>query len=248
MQDKNIIPHNQIDRLINILTWAVAALVALIGAIALYISYEALYQTALVNGYSGLRAYVWPALIDAPLVVFTLAVLVAQLMRQRVVFWAFLVVVYTVATIAFNLAHAPQTLLGWGVAVAAPVGLLLTTEALRHLAKVHIERLVTLSSLSELRHKLDGLTAQRDSLAATIEQQEAKLSHILAQQTDAKQVTNRANVEEMNAAKDAKMQQRREQVLTLLNLQMSQKDIAERLEVSSATIRRDIKALNGRVQ
>lgn len=248
MQDTNIIPHNQIDKLIKFLTWAVAALVALIGAIALYISYEALYQTALDNGYSGLRAYVWPALIDAPLIVFTLAVLLAQLMRQRVIFWAFLVVVYTVATIAFNLAHAHQTALGWAVAVAAPVGLLLTTEALRHLAKVHIERFVTLFSLSELSHQLDGMTAQRDSLTTTIEQQEEKLSDILSQQTEAKQATNRANVKEMNAAKDAKIQERREQVFTLLNLEMSQKDIAEKLGVSSATIRRDVKALNGRVK
>jgi len=173
---------NTQTRIMNTLTAIVALVVLTIGAFAFVTSYDALYATGLQNGIPEAKAWIWPLLIDAPLVVFTLAVLVAQISRQGIKLWAVLVILYTLATIGFNLAHAVQTWLGWAVAIAAPVGLLLTTEALRHLAKFIIERQAMIESLAELAAHYSDLAARRDALAAQVDRLESKLSELKSEE------------------------------------------------------------------
>ncbi len=120
------------------------------GAGAFVISYDALYATGATYGVPAANAWIWPLLIDAPLIVFTIALLVSQIMRQSARLWAGLVILYTLATIGFNLSHAIPSPLGWTVAIVAPIGLLLTTEALRHLAKTIIERQAAIDTLADL--------------------------------------------------------------------------------------------------
>src|SRR5262245_54445429 len=135
------LPH--INKIANSLTVTVALLVFLIGAGAFTLSYDALYATGQANGIPMSKAWIWPLIIDIPLIVFTLAMLIFQIMRESIKLWAGLVILFTLATVIFNLSHAQDTPLGWTVAIVAPVGLLLTTEALRHLAKTIIERQAT---------------------------------------------------------------------------------------------------------
>lgn len=247
MQDNNILPQNGIDRLIRFKTWLVALLVAAIGVIALYISYDALHKTALENGYAGARAYLWPALIDAPLVVFTLAVLVAQLMRQSVKLWAGLVIVYTVATIGFNLSHANQDALGWAVAVAAPLGLLLTTEALRHLAKVQIERYAVTVELSQMVQKLKLKRQEADTLQRQIEQASDKLEKLRSDINSDISGKNHRNVADLNDARSSKMQERVNKTYQMLQEGFDKSDIAAELDVTLRTVERYITMLNGKV-
>lgn len=247
MQDNLILPQSGIDRLIHFKTWLVAALVAAIGAIALYISYDALYQTALQNGYTGARAYLWPALIDAPLVVFTSAVLAAQLLRQSVKLWAGLVIVYTAATIGFNLAHAQQDALGWGVAMAAPLGLLLTTEALRHLAKVQIERHAATVSLSDIVQHLRAKRHEADAIQRQIEQANDKLERLQRDISEDISRKNHRNVADLNAVRDAKMTERVNKTYQMLQEGFDKSDIAAELDVTPRTVQRYITLLNGKV-
>lgn len=227
-------------RIVNTLTAAVGLLVLLIGAGAFVLSYDALYATGLANGIPTGKAWIWPLLIDGPLVVFTLALLAAQLTRQGIKLWAGLVILYTLATVGFNLSHAQPSPLGWTVAIVAPVGLLLTTEALRHLAKNIIERQAAVGSLAELSNQLVTRRADLDRLNGQIERAAA---HLDALKSQAKSLS----VQELQAARQAKIDERRDKVLELLGQELEERDIADQLGVSVKTIRRDIVALNGKV-
>lgn len=152
-------------RIVNGLTATVAIMVFLIGAGAFILSYHALYTIGQSNGVSTVKAWIWPLLIDMPLVVSTLALLVAQIMRQSITLWAGLVILYTLATIGFNLSHAQPSPLGWTVAIVAPIGVLLTTEALRHLAKTIIERVTACQTWSR---KLAASSERREAICCPV--------------------------------------------------------------------------------
>lgn len=231
-------------RIVNALTAAVALMVLLIGAGAFTLSYDALYATGAAYGLPPSKVWMWPLLIDLPLVVFTLAMLVAQITRQSIKLWAVLVGLYTLATIGFNLSHAQPSPLGWFVAIVAPLGLLLTTEALRHLAKNIIERQAVVSSLAELTAQRDTLTADLNKLNGQIERARIQLGDIKAGQIG----QNAPSVTELNEAKQAKIDTRRASVLSLLGEGLSPADIASELNVTVRTIKRDISALNGQVR
>lgn len=231
-------------RIVNSLTATVALLVLLIGTGAFVLSYDALFVTGLAHGIPDGKAWIWPLLIDGPLVVFTVALLVSQIMRHSAKLWAGLVILYTLATVGFNLSHAQPTPLGWTVAIVAPVGLLLTTEALRHLARNIIERQAVVSTLAELAAQRDTLTANLDKLNGQIERARVQLDDIKAGQIE----QNARSVTELNEAKQAKIDTRRASVLSLLSEGLSPADIASELNVTVRTIKRDITALNGQVR
>lgn len=234
-------------RIVNSLTATVALMVLLIGAGAFTLSYDALYATGAAHGIPTGKAWIWPLLIDGPLVVFTLALLAAQLTRQGIKLWAGLVITYTLATVGFNLSHAQASPLGWTVAIVAPVGLLLTTEALRHLAKTIIEHAATVQTLAELSVRTEKLTADLDRIDRQKEKSQAELDALQAAIKAGKVEQKAASIQEMNAARAAKIEARREQVLDLLGQQVSQEEIASRLGFSVRTIRNDIRQLNGKV-
>lgn len=231
-------------RIVNTLTGTVALMVLLIGAGAFVLSYDALYATGAAHGLPPSKVWIWPLLIDAPLIVFTLALLISQIMRSSAKLWAGLVILYTLATVGFNLSHAQQSPLGWTVAIVAPVGLLLTTEALRHLAKTIIERQAVVSTLAELTAQRDTLTADLDKLNGQIERAQRQLEDIQAGQIG--EIS--ASVQDLNAARQAKIDTRRASVLSLLSEGLTPADIASELNVTVRTIKRDITALNGQVK
>lgn len=233
-------------RITNGLTATVALLTLAIGAGAFTLSYDALYETGARYGVPLAKAWIWPLLIDAPLIVFTLALLVSQILRQSARLWAGLVILYTLATVAFNLSHAQPTPLGWLVAIVAPVGLLLTTEALRHLAKTIIERQAVVDSLAELSEQADQARAHLAQLLSQTESAAHKLESIKSD-IKAEQMRQKSmSIAELNAAKFAKIEQRREQVLSLLAQGLKPGDIAGELNVSLATVKRDVAKLNGK--
>lgn len=231
-------------RIVNSLTAAVALMVLLIGTGAFTLSYDALFATGLTNGIPTGKAWIWPLLIDGPLVVFTVALLVSQIMRSSAKLWAGLVILYTLATVGFNLSHAQPSPLGWTVAIVAPVGLLLTTEALRHLARNIIERQADVSTLAELSKQLFTSRADLDKLNGQVEAARVQLQDIRNGQIE--EIS--ANVQDLNAARQAKMDTRRASVLSLLSEGLSPADIASELNVTVRTIKRDITALNGKVE
>lgn len=236
------------QKIVNILTGIVTLLVFLIGAGAFVLSYDALYATGQQHGsFVPNKVWIFPLLIDAPLVVFTLALLIFQIMRQSVKLWAFLVILYTLATIGFNLSHAQPSPLGYTIAIVAPLGLLLTTEALRHLAKVIIERQAVVSSLESLVAQYDAMAEQQTILSQQIAKSSERLEAIKAETKSALFQQNAKSIADLNAARQEKIDNRRNQVLLMLQEEMSHEEIAKELGFSIRTIRNDIKQLNGKV-
>jgi DNA repair exonuclease SbcCD ATPase subunit len=86
------------------------------------------------------------------------------------------------------------------------------------------------------QNKLDQLAQHRDTL-------QAEIDNLMTAQSDIEQGTYRGNVTDLNAARQSQMEQRRMELLPLLDSDLTQKQLAERFDVTPQTIRRDIKAL-----
>ena len=65
---------------------------------------------------------------------------------------------------------------------------------------------------------------------------------------DSLKATKQRNVTKMRQAKQDKVSERRDKVLSFLQAGMSEDDMAAELDVSVRTIQRDISALNGQVK
>ncbi len=107
-----------------------AAGVLLLAAAAFTLSYDALHQLALDSRVRPALAWLWPVVIDGTIVVALLTVLAAKRAAARAAYpWA-LAGLFSAASIAFNIAHAPDRPVAQLVFAMAPVALVLTTHLL----------------------------------------------------------------------------------------------------------------------
>lgn len=165
-----------------------SSLVALLALGAFVLSYDALRHVALDYGVGASLVYVWPLLIDFALIVFSMAVLRANL-RGEPAWWPWvLVVVFTLTTIGFNLIHANDVILNrdvtrYLVAIVAPVALFLSFETLMTMVKGEITYRNAASRLDAVRHNIDASTAQLDALCRDIEAGQRQLDAIFSDTT-----------------------------------------------------------------
>jgi len=150
-----------ISRLTAVLVFALA-----VGAFVL--SYAALRDLAAHNGLNDWRAYIWPLMLDAALVVCSLAVLRANLQSERAVYPWFLVGLYTLATIAFNVAHAPTNTMGRLVAVVAPLSLFLSFELFVSMLRSEVKHYNALRALQDIQHRVNDLQGQQAALRESL--------------------------------------------------------------------------------
>jgi hypothetical protein len=155
-----------------------AGLVFLLAAGSFILSYSNLYETGLSLGLSPKLAWIWPLLVDFALIVFSLAVVRAGLHNERT-WWPWLLVgVYTVATVAFNIYHAPANLAAQIVAIVAPVSLFLSFETLMGMLKSGVRRSGLVQSIAQITAelaKLEGLYRDRqDNLEAELKRVEGE--------------------------------------------------------------------------
>jgi hypothetical protein len=107
-----------------------AAGVLLLAAAAFTLSYDALHQLALDSRVRPALAWLWPVVIDGTIVVALLTVLAAKRADARAAYpWA-LAGLFSAASVAFNIAHAPDRPVAQLVFAMAPVALVLTTHLL----------------------------------------------------------------------------------------------------------------------
>lgn len=163
------------NRIISILT---ALLVFLLAVGAFVLSYSVLRDLAADYGLNDWQAYIWPLMIDAALVVCSLAVLRANLHRERAVYPWLLVALYSLATIAFNVIHAPDNLIARLVAVVAPISLLLSFELFVSMLRAEVKRHSAISSLQEIQKDIENLSEQKNGLVEQIGGTQAKLDKL----------------------------------------------------------------------
>jgi Protein of unknown function (DUF2637) len=104
--------------------------VLLLAAAAFTLSYDALHQLALDSRVRPALAWLWPVVIDGTIVVALLTVLAAKRASRGAGYpWA-LAGLFSLASVAFNIAHAPDRPVARLVFAMAPVALVLTTHLL----------------------------------------------------------------------------------------------------------------------
>jgi Protein of unknown function (DUF2637) len=107
-----------------------AAGVLVLAAAAFTLSYDALHQLALDSRVRPGLAWMWPVVIDGTIVVALLTVLAGKRAAVRAGYpWA-LAGLFSLASVAFNVAHAPDRPVARLVFAMAPVALVLTTHLL----------------------------------------------------------------------------------------------------------------------
>jgi hypothetical protein len=107
-----------------------AAGVLVLAAAAFTLSYDAWHQLALDSRVRPALAWLWPVVIDGTIVVALLTVLAAKRAATRAAYaWA-LAGLFSLASVAFNIAHAPDRPVAQLVFAMAPVALVLTTHLL----------------------------------------------------------------------------------------------------------------------
>jgi hypothetical protein len=110
--------------------WISAAGVVVLAAAAFTLSYDALHQLALDSRVRPGLAWMWPVVIDGTIVVALLTVLAAKRAAASTGYpWA-LAGLFSAASVAFNVAHAPDRPVAQLVFAMAPVALVLTTHLL----------------------------------------------------------------------------------------------------------------------
>jgi hypothetical protein len=107
-----------------------AAGVLLLAAAAFTLSYDALHQLALDSRVRPALAWLWPVVIDGTIVVALLTVLAAKRAAARAGYPWVLAGLFSAASVAFNIAHAPDRPVAQLVFAMAPVALVLTTHLL----------------------------------------------------------------------------------------------------------------------
>jgi hypothetical protein len=107
-----------------------AAGVLVLAGAAFTLSYDALHQLALDSRVRAGLAWLWPVVIDGTIVVALLTVLAAKRAGRGASYpWA-LAGLFSAASVAFNIAHAPDRPVARLVFAMAPVALVLTTHLL----------------------------------------------------------------------------------------------------------------------
>lgn len=239
-----------------------AALVAVLAALAFILSYSSLQHLAEINHVGPRLSYAWPLLLDFAMVVFSLAILRANLRQERAAYpWLLTVAFAALATVANVLdvtaLGLPPVAIAAAVKALAPVALVLAFELLMGMIRAEIRRADVVRSITELTgqaaHLAADLNAHRQDAAAelaqldrTTEAARARLEAIRADLNREISSKRAASVSELNAARAAKVAERRARVLELLPQYSNRQDLAAALGVSVKTIRQDIRALNGR--
>ena len=107
-----------------------AAGVLVLAAAAFTLSYDALHHLALNSRVRPALAWMWPVVIDGTIVVALLTVLAAKRAAARAGYPWVLAGLFSLASVAFNVAHAPDRPVAQLVFAMAPVALVLTTHLL----------------------------------------------------------------------------------------------------------------------
>jgi Protein of unknown function (DUF2637) len=107
-----------------------AAGVLMLAAAAFTLSYDALHQLALDSRVRPGLAWMWPVVIDGTIVVALLTVLAAKRAATGTGYPWTLAGLFSAASVAFNVAHAPDRPVARLVFAMAPVALVLTTHLL----------------------------------------------------------------------------------------------------------------------
>jgi uncharacterized protein YerC len=218
-------------------------LVALLAAGAFALSFTALKELASANGVSVGLTWIWPLILDGAIIVFSMAVLRASLYRESARYPMTLVVCATVASVVFNLAHAPENLVARLMSCVPPLALFAAFELVVRQIRSEVERGTCLASLNELSEHLEHLSSRRDVLEGQVQQISARRDSLKLELKQVKSPTVHSLLDMANTAKADKISERLSLVADLLGQGRTPTEIATRAGVSAKTVKRDLARL-----
>lgn len=236
----------------KIIAWLTGILTLLLAGFSFVLSFNALTDLAQKHGVS--IPPLFPFVVEFAVIIFSLNALYRSLSGDPAkVQWGLIIGSSLLAGL-FNIAHAAPDLLSRLMAAMPSLFLLLSFESFLSLVKHTVNRQSIMASIEQLKQVVSNKQDEVSNLDNILDEKNNEIDNLVSriyeltmQHNELKAVSNRATVQEMNEAKQNKVTERREQVLSLLQEGKSQNDIAELLGVSRITITRDVKALNGRV-
>jgi hypothetical protein len=167
------------------INWTAAALVGVVAIFAFVLSYSSLQHMAESNGVGKVLSHAWPLLLDFAMIVFSLAILRANLRQESNLYPWFLTITFAgLATVA-NVLDAttlgiPPVAIKATVKALAPITLVLAFELLMGMLRAEVKRkeeTVAAQTLQEqvvaLQGEIEGLATERDRLARQIEAKSA---------------------------------------------------------------------------
>jgi ribosome-binding protein aMBF1 (putative translation factor) len=157
-------------RLISVLA---AVLVGVLALLAFVLSYSSLHHVAASNGVGEWLAYAWPLLLDFAMVVFSLAILRANLRGEPARYpWALTIAFAGLAVVANILDAAPlgvpPVIVAGAVKALAPIALVLAFELLMTMIRAEVKRAGTAVTLVDLAHQVGEARAELDRTRTAI--------------------------------------------------------------------------------
>lgn len=179
----------------NWITWVnrlAVFLVSLLAIGAFVLSYNALYGVASSHGIPVKLAWIWPLLIDGAIVVFSISVVRASLLREKAWWPWLLVIVFTAGTVFFNILHFVPIdrplLVSITIAIIAPVGLVLAFETVMGMLKSNVARYGIVQSIAQITAKLSELEGLYQGRKDNLESEFKAQANQLGQQAEAKRL------------------------------------------------------------
>jgi len=167
----------RVNQLLSLLS---ASLVLFLAGSAFFLSFESLKDLAVQMGVAESIAWLYPAIIDGAIIVFSLSVLRANLNQENILYPWVLVSLFTVLSVVLNIIHAHQDFLAQFLAAIPPIALFLSFELLMSQLKASAIRLQTIHGLSEITRVVQEKQAELD---AVIVSQTAELDSIVRERT-----------------------------------------------------------------
>jgi hypothetical protein len=267
----------QSSHAVTITTYIAVVCATLVILSAGILGYTALYDLFVSIGlFAAWLGIFFPLLFDLAEITAAVTVFNAKLQGEEDRFAWIMVLLFTGLGIAANVGHAlfawwlgkittPQVILAVFATSLFPLSVALVTHLVKRVIAQDISRRGLVKTLAELAAQIDDKRAELaellsqkrgeidqkqnevDRLHAQIEQAMAKLEQVRNELKVVHFQANVRSVEEMNTARLAKIEQRRAEVLNLTQQGLNPTAIADELNVSVSTIKRDLTALNGKV-
>jgi hypothetical protein len=190
----------------TIISWLTALLVLFLAGAAFILSYDALHALAQANGVKRDLAWLWPLTLDAFMIASSLAVLRASLNRERTWYPWILVGLFTLASIAFNVLHAPETWLARAVFALPPAVVFLSFELLMGQTGAAVKRQGVIAALADLLAQLDTRRAEANALVNKVAELVSRRDVLQAEIAELRKTRNTASLgslDDANAARAA---------------------------------------------
>ena len=196
------------QRINHLISLVSALLVLFLAGSAFFLSFESLKDLAVQIGIAEAIAWLYPAIIDGAIIVFSLSVLRANLTRERPVYPWVLVSLFTLLSVVLNIIHAQRELLAQFLAAIPPVALFLSFELLLTQLKETAVRLEAQNSLDEIVREIRIKESELDKIvqerSETIKKLEGEIERLAEQKGQLKtDIKNHSNGKTISKASES---------------------------------------------